>query len=118
MLSDLIPDSSLSPWRQVCKSRLMYESNPTTISPPPLPRTTPGNLTFERISSQMPGRQAETTIKCPAIGVHGSTINSTREFVSTAFRIVFPLFQTLNNGILSLRINFKNFEALECTYLH
>ena len=31
--------------------RIMYESNPTTISPPGQP---PGNLTFEKIIGQMP----------------------------------------------------------------
>ena len=33
----------------------MYESNPTAISPPPPPTGQPlGNLTFEKISSQIP----------------------------------------------------------------
>ncbi len=82
---------------------LMYKSFNHDQQPPPPPQP-PGNLTFDNISSQRPAGQAESTVKCPAIGVHGSTTNSTKEFVSTAFQIVFPSFQALNNSILLFRI--------------
>ena len=41
----------------------MYESNPTAIIPPP-----PGNLTFEKISSQMPARTGRNHSQMPCYG--------------------------------------------------
>ena len=45
---------------------VMYESNPTAIIPPP--GQPPGNLTFEKISSQMPARTGRNHSQMPCYG--------------------------------------------------